>query len=70
MVPQDNRAGLCANCRNVRVIRSDRGSIFYRCELALADLHYPKYPNLPVLECPGFAAREESAEADSDLGRS
>jgi hypothetical protein len=47
-------AGLCALCRNVRIIRSDRGSIFYLCQLSFSDPRFPKYPRLPVLECAGF----------------
>ncbi len=46
--------GLCAQCRHSRVIRSDRGSVFYLCERALTDPAYPKYPRLPVLMCRGY----------------
>ncbi len=49
-----NEAGLCTECRNVRIIRSDRGSVFYLCQLAAADPRFPKYPSLPVRDCPGF----------------
>jgi hypothetical protein len=55
--------GLCPECRNVRVIRSDRGSIFYQCLLAAVDPRFPKYPPLPVLTCPGYAKREVSDAA-------
>jgi hypothetical protein len=53
-------AGLCESCIHSVKIRSDRGSIFYRCERALSDSSYEKYPRLPVLACRGY---EETAEA-------
>ena len=47
-------AGLCATCRHVRVVRSDRESVFYLCELSFVDARFPKYPRLPVLSCEGY----------------
>jgi len=56
-------AGLCGKCRHARIIRSDRGSTFYRCERALTDPSFSKYPRLPVLVCRGFdPAAPPSAE--------
>ena len=49
--------GLCATCLHVAVVLSDRGSAFYRCDLAKTDPRYPKYPGLPVLRCPGWKPR-------------
>ena len=49
--------GLCANCRHARIIRSDRGSVFYLCELSFTDARFPKYPRLPVLACSGYTPR-------------
>jgi hypothetical protein len=40
-------------------MRSDRGSIFYRCGLSDTDARFPKYPALPVLSCPGYEAERE-----------
>jgi hypothetical protein len=48
--------GLCLTCRHARRTVSDRGSVFYRCELARTNPDFPKYPALPVLSCAG---REE-----------
>ena len=42
-------AGLCADCSNVKVMRSDRDSVFYLCQLSFTDSRFPKYPALPVL---------------------
>jgi hypothetical protein len=46
--------GLCGACRHSRVIRTARGSIFRLCERSTTDPRFPRYPNLPVLECVGF----------------
>jgi len=51
---QQPSIGLCATCRNAKIVRSDRGSIFYRCLLAELDARFPKYPRLPVLQCEGY----------------
>ena len=50
-------AGLCADCRHSRVVRSER-STFFLCERSLSDRRYPKYPPLPVVACPGYEPRE------------
>ncbi len=46
--------GLCGACRHSRVIQTARGSIFRLCERSTTDPRFPRYPNLPVLECVGF----------------
>jgi hypothetical protein len=46
--------GLCGNCRHARRIKSDRGSIFFMCELSFEDSRFAKYPRLPVLVCSGY----------------
>jgi hypothetical protein len=48
-------AGLCAACRHVHIVRSDRGSVFYQCRLSFTDPRFVPYPRLPVLRCAGFA---------------
>src|SRR6266496_1266954 len=57
--------GLCADCRFMRRIESERGSIFYRCERSATDPRYPKYPRLPVLQCLGY----EISKANEELAR-
>ena len=52
------RTGLCATCAHVRRIVSDRGSVFYLCELSKVDPRYPKYPRLPVFTCKGYQRAE------------
>jgi hypothetical protein len=46
--------GLCGNCRNARIMTSDRGSVFYRCLLAEKNDRFTKYPHLPVMRCDGW----------------
>jgi hypothetical protein len=53
--------GLCFDCEHARVIRSDRGSIFFLCRLSATDSRFAKYPRLPVLSCPGY--RQKPADA-------
>jgi len=48
------RVGLCSDCRYMRQIESERGSTFYRCERWVLNPNFPKYPRLPVIECPGY----------------
>ena len=50
-----NVVGLCSTCAHLRMVRSDRGSAFYRCLLSARDPRFPKYPRLPVLACAGYA---------------
>jgi hypothetical protein len=50
-------AGLCETCRHSRTIVSDRGSVFFLCQLSFTDPRFKKYPTLPVLECVGYATR-------------
>ena len=54
--------GLCLHCRNVRIIRSARGPVYYLCQLAATNLQFPKYPRLPVLKCSGFMQKEPQAQ--------
>jgi len=45
---------MCATCLHVRHMQSDRGSVFFLCQLALTDDRFRKYPRLPVLQCDGY----------------
>jgi len=54
--------GLCADCRFMRVIESDRGSTFYLCERSTTDPRFPKYPRLPVLRCAGYESLNANGE--------
>ena len=52
-------AGLCDTCAHQRVVRNTRGSEFSLCERSRSDPAYPRYPRLPVRECPGYERRGE-----------
>ncbi len=54
--PPPSGGGLCPRCAHVRILRSDKGSVFYLCQLAQKDARFPRYPPQPVLACPGFRA--------------
>lgn len=66
------RVGLCADCRYARPIKSDRASIFWRCELSTTNRNFPKYPRLPVLSCTGHEpiaadpGGQQDTEAETD----
>jgi len=65
--PAENSApqtlpGLCQDCIHARRIESDRGSIFFLCQLALTDSRFKKYPRLPVLSCLGYERKTASIE--------
>ena len=55
-------AGLCETCQHMRLIRSDKGSVFQQCQLSFDDTRFPKYPRLPVLECSGWMPSSGSNE--------
>lgn len=50
----DRAWGLCASCGQARVVTSDRGARFVRCERAATDPAFPRYPTLPMLACHGY----------------
>jgi hypothetical protein len=64
--PEEERAkelrenvGLCAFCRHVRTLVSDRGSTFYQCRLAATDERFAKFPRLPMRRCSGYEGLQE-----------
>jgi hypothetical protein len=59
------QVGLCENCKFVRRMESDRGSIFYMCQRSLTDATFPKYPRLPVLLCRGYVPLDEDRPQES-----
>jgi hypothetical protein len=51
------KVGLCADCVHAKRIVSERGSVFWMCQLSAADSRFPKYPRLPVLTCSGYVQK-------------
>lgn len=54
--------GLCARCDHARCVESGKGSTFWLCGLHASDPRFPKYPRLPVVQCPGFSGRPTAAD--------
>jgi hypothetical protein len=46
--------GLCGDCAHAKIIHSDRGAVFYQCQLSFTDPRFEKYPRLPVSSCEGY----------------
>ena len=59
--PESERVGLCFMCQHMRPVRTDRGSLFYQCQRSATDPKYPKYPSLPVRQCPGYQLNKGEA---------
>jgi hypothetical protein len=60
---ESQRAGLCRLCTHARTIAHPHGGDpYYRCELSDVNPAFPKYPTLPVTECPGFEIRHERVD--------
>jgi hypothetical protein len=57
-------AGLCGHCSHGRRVTTDRGAVFLRCNAACAESGLARYPQLPVLACPAFAARRSPEMTD------
>ena len=51
------QAGLCDSCRHQRLVPNSRGSVFSLCLRSRSDPRFPRYPQLPVLACPGHEVR-------------
>jgi hypothetical protein len=52
------RAGLCDSCVHQRVVKNTRGSTFSLCQRSKQEPdRFPRYPRVPVLECPGYERR-------------
>jgi hypothetical protein len=50
--------GLCEACVHAKLNETNRGPAYLRCTRAAWDARLPRYPRLPVAECPGYEARD------------
>jgi hypothetical protein len=51
-------AGLCNACVHQQLVPNTRGSVFSLCQRSRTEPNrFPRYPRLPVTECPGFSQR-------------
>ena len=60
------RPGLCATCVHARIVQTSRQSRFVLCELSRTDPRFRRYPNLPVLTCDGFEARNGTSQVTTN----
>ena len=51
--------GICDSCQHQQLVPNTRGSVFSLCGRSRTDPRFPRYPRLPVLECPGYERRRE-----------
>ncbi|HEX3173682.1 MAG TPA: hypothetical protein VHQ43_05630 [Solirubrobacterales bacterium] len=49
--------GLCDTCLHQKLVPNTRGSVFSLCLRSREDPAYPRYPRIPVLDCPGHESR-------------
>lgn len=49
--------GLCEACQHPKLNQTRRGTVYLRCARAQWDSRLPRYPRLPVTQCPGFEQR-------------
>jgi hypothetical protein len=62
-------AGLCDSCRHQQVVRNTRGSTFSLCRRSKTEPdRFPRYPRLPVTECPGYERRADGAVTAAAAG--
>jgi hypothetical protein len=54
--------GLCTHCAHARIMKSDKGSVFWMCQLSFTDSRFSKYPRLPVVECSGYEKKQASGK--------
>jgi len=58
--------GQCVRCRFAQQQISAGGNQFWRCSRSDDGPEYPRYPRLPVVDCPGFAVAADLANDDAD----
>ena len=51
--------GLCETCRWVRVIQTQKGTVYHWCGHSRVDPRFPRYPRLPVMNCTAFREGED-----------
>ena len=59
-------AGLCDACRHQQLVPTTRGSVFSLCLRSRTQPdRFPRYPRLPVTQCPGFEPADPPDAADA-----
>ena len=52
--------GQCATCQHAKLNETRKDTAYLRCTRAAWDPRLPRYPRLPVTDCPGFEERSGS----------
>ncbi len=63
---------LCDSCAHQQLVRNTRGSVFSLCRRSRNEPErFPRYPQMPVLQCVGFALdeHEQGHRSDDDRGQ-
>ncbi|HSR94658.1 MAG TPA: hypothetical protein VLK56_07305 [Solirubrobacterales bacterium] len=61
--------GLCDSCVHQQLVPNTRGSVFSLCLRSREDPAYPRYPRLPVLDCPGHEPNRGDGPRAADIQR-
>jgi hypothetical protein len=62
-------APLCDSCAHQQIVRNTRGSVFSLCRRSRDEPdRFPRYPRLPVLQCPGYERDSHKPADGSDQG--
>jgi hypothetical protein len=58
VIPAEDRlrrtSGLCGHCVHAIIRATRRDTIYLRCGYAAVDETFPKYPRLPMQQCPAY----------------
>ena len=52
-----SHVGLCLDCLHAKQVAGKEDTFYFLCELSFTNRTFPKYPRLPVLQCPGYVKR-------------
>jgi len=66
---REDEVGLCGDCVHAKRIASDRGSVFWMCQLSATDARFPKYPRLPVFACSGYTQKSHAPDSPERAAR-
>ncbi|MFI5226410.1 MAG: hypothetical protein ACHQ3P_07010 [Candidatus Limnocylindrales bacterium] len=61
---EPDEPGLCRDCTYGKRIETRRGSVFLLCLRSVDDHRYRRYPQLPVIACPGHERRPDERRPD------
>ncbi len=57
--------GQCRTCRHAQTVRTPR-SVFWLCSRSRTEPEFPRYPRLPVRDCPGFEPAPDATPPEAE----